>query len=1111
MHYGLNDLVSDFRLHHLFGDDDSLTVTQIWVLEIQGPYYSELRFLYGRSLPGTYQSDSWSGTTTSKTSLPESGSAKTHALTLHTSALRIKIFLEHFIAGEPLSSASQMAGIQLNDKLAMKVGGAIFGANPIARPVMHLPTRDYFRFRTSRLSPTSYASVDSAAMSSEGKAVVFNHRGGSERTIATAACLSLNADTGLDFTALDAWRVGDFEFICSPSLTRAERSKYDITLSGCDATIQLFEPLTREKSDLLLVLNAHSDDSIQATYTTVLDKEAGFPLNHSFRMEALKNRSSTSFTLEIYALSNGPIASYLVLQTGSYFVGSVNLSTHMIEPISLDGKLGWLEKQVPKKDRPKLEVKGRVERAIRTSRSVIGGHWSDPWVDLNRLTEDGIKQLFPKPSKGRFFLKLADSGGTSRLQLTDWLREIFDQHHDAQIAWIDPFMEDVGVELLHRMGTSTGDYLIITTEKAAKDDDISVKAPKYEGSSLVNQSGRVERLINSCNEWSRGYFGNVRLKVLAVPDSKIHDRMILIRSSSGKPLGGYHLSNSIQRANESYPLLATPIPLDVIPHVFDYADQIIQSTLHGDGKQVPTAKLIFDSTTAAHCAGEGKETEGLHHRSSFVEAPRAGDVLAWWLDDQELAGLSGKDLMGQLEAKGTVTDGHLDRGVFDSVAPKLWTEGLPLEDFNSAWDAMGFVLANSPSGDFYTKRDTPFPEDLKNSLLDYLSPLRDGALRPRRRNALLNIEFYRSQDLSSLLLSSYEPHAIFPYSPVDTSWGDYYALKLLWAHAPQALVEFITKICADPIKDERTHALVVEAFRHICLCFGFEKIPAQIDALMQSEASLVAWVGLHAFKDAINSGVWGIDSLSKIDRAILAGAQRAILCWMINEANFAKAVSKPYLISKLTESLDGALTDGELKDILEPVRGRLGRLHHFTPWILESLLLPMLERRVVDPAQISREWLNDLMTQWRNALNGQSLHFTLEADGAFTDELAVLTSLLAPEEREAIVSALRSIFDSLARTIRLPLGSQISWRSHSCAHGVNLWLYSLSRRILALVDAETNQPLAELLQECESIIDRLPDSDRQVVTSAQLVTYAKGDPDQIRSHGLRHIICTAIA
>lgn len=75
---------------------------------------------------------------------------------------------------------------------------------------------------------------------------------------------------------------------------------------------------------------------------------------------------------------------------------------------------------------------------------------------------------------------------------------------------------------------------------------------------------------------------------------------------------------------------------------------------------------------------------------------------------------------------------------------------------------------------------------------------------------------------------------------------------------------------------------------------------------------------------------------------------------------------------------------------------------------------------------------------------------------------------------------------------------------------MNLWLYALARRINALVDVDTSPSLAELLLESEEIIDRLPDSYRDYATSTELLTYMKGDPDQLKSHSLGHTIHKAI-
>lgn len=73
---------------------------------------------------------------------------------------------------------------------------------------------------------------------------------------------------------------------------------------------------------------------------------------------------------------------------------------------------------------------------------------------------------------------------------------------------IDPFMEDVGFELLNRLGTATADYLVITTEKMSNDDSIKE----------ADEPNRVENLLARCSGWNNGYFGSVCLKILSVPD-----------------------------------------------------------------------------------------------------------------------------------------------------------------------------------------------------------------------------------------------------------------------------------------------------------------------------------------------------------------------------------------------------------------------------------------------------------------------------------------------------------------------------------------------------------------------------------------------------------------
>lgn len=1102
MNSTLYTLLTDPRLYDLFGDNDNLTVSQLWVLEIEREGVSERRFLYGRSLPGTFQSDRWSGTVSSKTQLDESISIKTHALTVLTSAKKLKLFIEHFTNGSTLEKASLLSGLSINDKLANSVGNCKFGENCIIRPVMHLPTRDYYRFKSRHLSPTSFCSVDSAAILSEGKPRVFSTPEGYDKAIAEAAFQALDADTGLEFSGIDAWRIGDFELICAPGLNTAERRKYEIYLKGPQSSLTLFEPLTREPSDLLVIIKLFSDDSTQFSYITTLNKNASYPLHHTFEINAIQNQACTAYTMEIYTPGINGEPSFLLLQIGAHFLREMHLNTQIMDSIRATDQFTWLAKKVPKKEKARLEAAGYIGRAVTPSRSTMGGNMRDPWVPLNRLIQNRVEQLHPRKSDGQFFPTLNNSNGMSRLELKDWLKNIFERHHDARIAWIDPYMEDVGIDLLNRLGTTRADYLIITTERIS--NNVCTK--------LNGQHSRIEKLLARCSDWNNGYYGSVRLKVLAVPESKLHDRMILIRSANGQPLAGYHLSNSIQRASENHPLLATPIPLDVMPHVFEYIDQIIQSTLHSDGKTQPPANIVFNSDEIE--AREEDQRKDLIHHKSFDEPPYAGYVLAWWLDDDQLSGLSGAALMEQMGAKGYVKEGRLDPERFDSLPAKFWTDGLSFADFSSAWDALGYVIAHSPAsryaGGFYNKEQPLLSPHVTLALLEHISPSRANALPPRHTKAQLDIEYYRSQALTTLLLSKTDPFDIFQYSPVGTSWSDYYAIKLLWSHAPKQLISWLDAILSKPIEYPRSHALVVETLKHICLCVSFDKHHEEIDALLQSKASIIVWIGLHALESAINKGDWEIETLSKIDYIESATVRRTILCWLINEANFLNSAAKPQLINALTQSLNAPLTDEELKNILQPVRGRLGRLHHFTPWILESMLIPMLEQKTIDISQVARHWLTELLTQWRSALKNDSIGFTPEADGAFTDELAAVTRYLSSGDQEYILKELRKVFDALARNIRLPLGAQRDWKAFSNAHQVNLWLYALARKISAL---EPSEPLSwkELILESEEIIERIQPSHCNWLSRNQLLTYVKGDPEQIRDHSLHQIIQRAIA
>lgn len=1098
MNLDLDTVICDSKLHDLFGHACSASATQVWVLEIKRDGSSRVSFLYGRSLPCTTNSEKWAHTSRSRVALGAGYEATVHGLILHTSGKKLKAFLRSFLQGAPLEAASTSAAIGFDQRISSSVTQVEFGGISSVRPVMHFPVRDFFFYDTKRMSPSSVASADSGAISSVYKATIFATTPGFERAVARLVCDALNADTGMKFDELDAWRFGDFELICLPGMSRQQRNKVDISLMGADSSLTLSEPLTHEALDLLIIVSSFSDGGLQAIHMSRIAKEAEYPIEHTFAIDSHQSRDATAYKLEIYTNPSGNERSRLLIQTGSYFIRSVGLNMNIIQPVSSNHQVDWLAQQVPKKNSDKLQAACYVMRGAHSNQSEVRAPTNDPWVDQHQLIENTLHSLLPKPSTGRFFPTLSDSGGMSRLELAEWLRKIFNQHPMSHVAWVDPFMEDVGIDLLNTLGNTSSEYLIITTEKE----------PQESGKSERKPGKRMQKLLSSCAGWGSGYYGNVQLRVLTVPSSTLHDRMILIRSPNGVPLAGYHLSNSIQTANLKDPLLATPIPADVLPRVFELVDGIISRTLHASGGKLPTAKVIFDSKVQSSI-GNGALNKPMH-RETFDKHLRSGDVLAWWLEDNELRGGAGESLLTQLQVKGYHVEGKLNPNYFSAIPEKLWLQGLPHSDFHSAWDAVGSILASSHSGQFYRNHLVSLPDTLVANLILHLDASRIGALVPPLQKRYLDLEHYRAKSLETLLLSNDDPERIFTRTTTSTSWGDYYALKTLWLHAPHNLIGWLDEQCAAPIgEDRRRRALITEALQLISMTLHFEKPIDQIASLLKCKASLLVWFGIHTLKSSIRAGTFDIEDIDLLDLLIPVDKQRA-LCWLIASANDYKSPVLGILNEKLVSILPSRLTDFELQSLLTSLRGRFGSGRHLEPWILEVVLLPLIRSKAIDVSQVTQAWLDDIKSSWESTFKDGGGYFTYLGDGAFTDELAVLSFHLGERYFDELVGELTNVSNKVSRIVHIPLSAQVGWTRYTRAHEVNLWVYTLARRISVLSTGNHCQRLEKLIQDCSMVSSRLTEHQLQKTINRDLAQYTMDDPKLIEEHSLRLSLATTM-
>ena len=291
----------------------------------------------------------------------------------------------------------------------------------------------------------------------------------------------------------------------------------------------------------------------------------------------------------------------------------------------------------------------------------VGDRKADPWVPINREVRSLFAKLHPPHSDGRFFDSLSDGDGLGRLEFVEWIKNLLVKHQNHQVLIFDPYFEDAGIGLIVPNAGDQGDYVVFTTlPKPPKQESwytLTLRRLKnwWRQESPRPIKNRINNLLTTC-EQLKPLLKRVRLRVYGLKDGTLHDRYILIVGKDGLPVSGFNLSNSIQKANENYPLLITPIPADVLLRVLKYASGLLRQALEessGDEAHASKIELIFDSKSTRNAPP--KRFEHL----TFLNNNLAGTVLSEWTGEQSLRGLKGDALRQQMRELGLLKEESL--------------------------------------------------------------------------------------------------------------------------------------------------------------------------------------------------------------------------------------------------------------------------------------------------------------------------------------------------------------------------------------------------------------------------------------------------------------------
>lgn len=1054
----ITTITSDDRLDRLFGTADKPCAIQLWLLQIYQDAQIETRMLYGRITPSSYCNNTWNAPREDNfICINEVLQAQVIRLNVFCGSVSTKGMIESLANGSTLKEASKSVLIQLSHEMLSRFGATCLTSPLAFRPSMHLPTRDYFCLKFGRLSPTNTASADSASITSLKKTELFKIDNQNIPELADFALNKLNHDTGMDFLSLDAWRLGDIELIALPGLDDQERELVNVQSKQSGLEIQIFAPLAPPEFELQIRALFLNDKSVLHLDAAVLPSGTIFPTTVKLNVPSHQRHLLDAYEVEIDArnITTGGVRS--CIRWG------VNLIREIHHQMNVRGGVtnienDWLSIAIRPKHQSRLSSVQQLARHASATNSVVGGRESDPWVLANRTMSNLAKQLIPPKSDARFFLRYSEGENTGRLELAEWLRKLFADNRDMNIAWFDPYMEDVGIHLLNQFGSENGHFLIFTT-----------------GSDQAEQAPRIKKLKAACLSWT-DKIGSVKLRVVGLPDGDLHDRMILIRNAHMEPVAGFHLSNSIQHANENHPLLITPIPADVLQQVVAYADATIRKAFEysSSGGAIPPDAVLFDSD-------RHKQVEKLLLvKTDICAMPLAVEVFAWWLDESEMCSLIPEQLKIQLETSGYLHEGNLRGSAFQEIPIRFWSPGFDPSNFNSAWDIMGSLLAHSHAGDSLQYKSTSITEKLSHSLYSYLDSNRSDALQPTpSRYGLISMTDQLARPLSVLLTQVADPDRMYSYGITEVSWGDYYAIKLLWHADPLTLVRWIEEGVSDSFRHSQRRQLGLKcAVQTICFEGMRSCSMTQLDALLGSSNDFLRWVGFVAFETLLGTDHHALTKVSSVSK-FKPQAKLQFLGWLIKRANRRSDPVRDVLIPELTLLLPVNLTSDDLDALLDSLRNIFGKFYDNPPWILQDILLQLLHADRLDFDLVALAWWKEMSNVWIDVRRDGSLMFDLDSEGRFTDEVVNLIASAGHSTQKVLLTNLRKELTTCGRNIRLPFSSQIDWNANDKALSIAFWIAAILDGVLKHLPRPSRIELMlhELATEANNLSSRRRDHD----------------------------------
>ncbi len=1040
----LDDLIQDERFRRLFAVDAGPCALQLWILQIKSDGVTESHVVYGRLVPYNFSNDSWSAREEDDFETIGQIQAQVIRLNLYVESSICPDLLRRLSGGAPLAALSDELKLLFSGKLSARVGEAALPADRmIYRPAAALLNRDAYDRRTPS-SPHGGAGAFSASIMRSDKEILFQVGGGYDPALAALIVRRLKEDTGLDFGSVDAPRIGDVELMVFPALDSAEHTLLDVTWTDADAVVTVqFNPVAPSHfNDFQFRLCLENNGQVLYTAISAAQRRDTDGFECAFVVGAELRAIIDTAEVEVFGLKDADARSgALCCRWRGSYIREIHFQGTMLGAVASAVKFDWLEKTAHPSMAPRVAAATTVSRGNAGFGSVVGDRKRDPWVPVNRNIGSLLSRLHPPKSEGRFFPRMSQGDGDGRLQFVEWLKALLGKYAQHQIIIFDPYFETAGLALLLLQAASDTDYIVFTSlPKPAKEGD--------DASSEANPPGsdRVNNLVASC-EQNRRPLSRLKLRIYGLKEGRLHDRYIVILGRDGLPAAGFNLSNSFQKAAENYPLLVTPIPEDVLLAVEEYTTDLVREAQASAAEAVgasPAIELLFDSTAYS-------TRQRRYEPLKSLEGDLSGSSLALWTGEASLNGLSGDPLKARLAELGWLDGESL--ALPNAAGLRRWLQERS-GDFatdSGYWNVLGELLAHSSSDD-RKFREIESQADFLNFLGAFLGAAFERSEgEPEDEIAIIDPQLFHTSFKVLLRSTRRLEHLYHPTKYVALTWAEFFAIRLLWWHAPSVLLQVAeaelarTSSKPDALEWKRL-SLLSQIVSEITLSVTFDIADEQRDRLLQSPNGLFRWFGFEVLVKALEEPA-GLSAVLPLLAQFSKEERIQVLGSMLRRTAQRTELSETYesVTSALHDALPEKISVVDLKFLIDALRGHMGALGWSEPWLFRDVIHPLLvnERASVDDASVI--WIDELAALLEPRPDHQTRLFQGPREGQTTNIAAFLFAHSSPAQQNASLKLVRAILNRQRQAIQQPLASTSDWSRWNLALITSMWVLAFSR------------------------------------------------------------------